>query len=73
MSKKQQKIQFPEYTLSHFLSRDDKKTFNEMLNKKGNAQKKTITIAETKNIKINANKEKSEIIKDLNNKQNKKK
>ena len=73
MSKKQQKIQFPEYTLSHFLSRDDKKTFNEMLNKKGNAQKKMNTIVETKNIKINANKEKSEIIKDLNNKQNKKK
>ena len=73
MSKKQQKIQFPEYTLSHFLSRDDKKTFNEMLNKKGNAHKKMNTIVETKNIKINANKEKSEIIKDLNNKQNKKK
>ena len=73
MSKKQQKIQFPEYTLSHFLSRDDKKTFNEMLNKKGNAQKKMNTIVETKNIKINANKEKSEIIKDLNNKKKKKK
>ena len=73
MSKKQQKIQFPEYTLSHFLSRDDKQTFNEMLNKKRNAQKKMNTIVETKNIKINANKEKSEIIKDLNNKQNKKK
>ena len=73
MSKKQQKIQFPEYTLSHFLSRDDKQTFNEMLYKKGNAQKKMNTIVETKNIKINANKEKSEIIKVLNNKQNKKK
>ena len=66
MSKKQQKIQFPEYTLSHFLSKDDKKTFNDIVHKKGNIQKKMNTIEETKNIKINPNKEKTKIIKTLN-------
>jgi len=46
LSKKQQKIQFPEYTLSNFLSKEDKNSVSEMLHKynmkkKGISQKKS--------------------------------
>ena len=41
MSKKQQKIQNPEYTLGHFLSKEEKEKFNE-INHRANKDKKSV-------------------------------
>ena len=59
MSKKQQKIQYPEYTLGHFLSKEDKEKFSEIahginMKKKGIVQKKIGNNEINKNIKINS-------------------
>ena len=65
MSKKQQKIQYPEYTLAHFLSKEDKDKFSEIahginVKKKAIVQKKVGNNEITKNIKINSINEKIE-------------
>ena len=64
MSKKQQKIQFPEYTLGHFLGKEDKNTFSKIehrlnYNKKNEAKKQSNN-GINKNTKINSKNEKSE-------------
>jgi len=73
MSKKQQKIQNPEYTLGHFLSKEDKKILTEIshgqkIKPKLKEQKKVNNNEINKNTKINSNNEKSEKVKIMNNK-----
>ena len=51
MSKKQQKIQNPEYTLGHFLSKEDKEKFNSITHK-ANKDKKLVIQKKPEKIKL---------------------
>ena len=67
MSKKQQKIQYPEYTLGHFLSKEEKNSFSKLAHR-FNLKKKDIAEKKSNNIEINKNlNKKSEKILNSNN------
>jgi len=53
MSKKQQKIQNPEYTLGHFLSKEDKEKFNSITHK-ANKDKKLVIQKKPEKIKLSS-------------------